>query len=198
LVWNSVDKCVKQINGGAVLSSAITGATNGLTKNGQVVSLGGTLTGNTTFNGTGSNYHLKYNGDYCSAFTARSIPDVAYVTGYTQCMANIVAVKIVCVDAQQAAVNDEYIGILNSGNTNPFVINLINVPMPQTGKKVTIADYFGNAQAYPITVCGQCYGINDYTATEFTGTHFSTINTDYGSVTFVFNGKFWSGTAYTP
>ena len=63
IVWNTTDCCIKVIDGGAVLSSAITGATNGLTKVGQVVKLGGTLTGNTTIadggyafchNGTGS------------------------------------------------------------------------------------------------------------------------------------------------
>ena len=53
LVWNSLDKCVKQINVTDVLSSGITGATNGLTKVGQFVKLGGALTGNTTI-GSGS------------------------------------------------------------------------------------------------------------------------------------------------
>jgi hypothetical protein len=54
LVWNSSDKLIKTVSGGAVLTSALTGATNGLTKVGQNVVLGGTLTGNTTID-IGSN-----------------------------------------------------------------------------------------------------------------------------------------------
>jgi hypothetical protein len=52
LVWNSGDKSIKTVSGGAVLTSAITGATNGLSKTGQNVKLGGTLTGNTTIGGS--------------------------------------------------------------------------------------------------------------------------------------------------
>jgi hypothetical protein len=47
LTWNSTDCTVKAIAGSTVLNSAITGATNGLSKVGQNVVLGGTLTGNT-------------------------------------------------------------------------------------------------------------------------------------------------------
>jgi len=59
LVWNSSDKIVKTISGGAVLNSAITGATNGLTKSGQIVKLGGNLTGNTVINLSGNTLRLQ-------------------------------------------------------------------------------------------------------------------------------------------
>jgi hypothetical protein len=52
LVWNSADKIVKQVSGTAVLTSAITGVTNGLSKSGQCALLGGGLTQNTTISGT--------------------------------------------------------------------------------------------------------------------------------------------------
>ena len=71
------------ISGASTSSGGINTANNGLTKFGDNVVLGGVLTGNTTFDGTGSNYHLKYTGDYSSNYTARSIPDAAWVTGQT-------------------------------------------------------------------------------------------------------------------
>jgi len=94
LVWNSTDKCVKAISGGAVLTSAITGATNGLTKTAQIVRLGGALTQATTITvATGTSLlvtdnrttpiGIQYGGDYSATYTARSIPDAGYVTGRT-------------------------------------------------------------------------------------------------------------------
>jgi hypothetical protein len=60
----------------------LTGATNGLTVSGELVGLGGTLTGNTIFTDnrvtpTG----LEYAGDYGTTFTLRSLVDRAYVDG---------------------------------------------------------------------------------------------------------------------
>lgn len=65
-------------SGGGIISSA-----NGLTDNGTTVCLGGTLTQNTIFTGGASNYHLQYGGNYGASYTARSIPDVGWVTGNT-------------------------------------------------------------------------------------------------------------------
>jgi len=64
---------------GTALSQVITGATNGLTKVGQDVILGGTLTGATFTGGL-----LQYGGDYSNNYIAQSIPDAGYLTGYTQ------------------------------------------------------------------------------------------------------------------
>jgi len=61
LVWNSTDKCIKQIALPTALSCAITGATNGLTKTSQVVCLGGALIGNTGISGA---YTLGFNNTY--------------------------------------------------------------------------------------------------------------------------------------
>lgn len=62
----------------------ISGATNGLTKQGQLVKLGGILTGSTII--TDSRVipvGIQYGGDYCANFTPRSLVDAAYVTGKT-------------------------------------------------------------------------------------------------------------------
>jgi len=69
---------------------SITGATNGLSKDGiHNVKLGGALIENTIISGLDS-YNLNLSGnsinyseDYSSTFTARSLPDVGYVTGIT-------------------------------------------------------------------------------------------------------------------
>lgn len=68
----------------AITDIAVTGATNGLTKVGREIRLGGTLTGSTIItDGRGTPVGLQYGGDYSANYTARSIPDVDYVTGLT-------------------------------------------------------------------------------------------------------------------
>lgn len=57
-------------------------AANGLTKVGQTVKLGGTLTGTTTITkGAGNTAGIEYAADYNSTFTARSLVDKGYVDG---------------------------------------------------------------------------------------------------------------------
>jgi hypothetical protein len=53
---------------------------------------------------------------------------------------------------------------------------------------VSVVDICGNALADPIMVNGYGKNINDGAC--------SAINTDYGSVTFVYNGYFWSAIAF--
>jgi len=63
----------------------VSGATNGISLvcGGTYVALGGTLTGNTTFDGTASKYTLQYGADYSSTFVPRTLVDQGYVTGLT-------------------------------------------------------------------------------------------------------------------
>jgi trimeric autotransporter adhesin len=98
-------------------------ASNGLTKSGDYITLGGNLTGDTTINGTGTFYDLnlaslgtfnvtmnqqgstirdnssgggiKYFTDYSGDFTARSLVDQGYVTGLTNTLATT---KVACSD----------------------------------------------------------------------------------------------------
>ena len=69
-----------------IANTGLTLATNGLTKVGNTVKLGGTLSGTTTITdgrvGTAA-VGIQYGNDYCSNFTARSLVDAAYVTGKT-------------------------------------------------------------------------------------------------------------------
>lgn len=69
-----VDTCVNSQTSG-ITATAITGATNGVCKNGQDVYLGGTLTENTTINGDGGTYSLDLggNGDELSSLCVRAV-----------------------------------------------------------------------------------------------------------------------------
>jgi hypothetical protein len=71
-----VDLVLKSLGG----TSVLTGATNGLTlvKSGTTAILGGVLTGNTVFDGTVSQYTLRYAGDYSASYTDRSLIDKGY------------------------------------------------------------------------------------------------------------------------
>jgi|ERR1035437_3619 hypothetical protein len=56
-------------------------AANGLTKVGQTVKLGGTLTGTTTIcKGAGNTAGIEYGGDYSASFTDRSLIDKGYLS----------------------------------------------------------------------------------------------------------------------
>jgi len=87
----TTETCAVYINADGKLSTGlageggggITGSTNGLTDDGSDVCLGGTLSQNTIFTGGASNYHLQYAADYSASYVARSIPDVAWITGNT-------------------------------------------------------------------------------------------------------------------
>jgi hypothetical protein len=68
-----------------IASTGLTTAINGLTKFGNAVRFGGTITGATTITDSRgvSAVGIQYGGDYCANFTARSLVDAAYVTGKT-------------------------------------------------------------------------------------------------------------------
>jgi len=136
-----------------------------------------------TFNSNAFNYAA----DYSSSFINRSLPDVAFVTGYTKSQSNIVAVREIILSAQGTCSEDEFVGVYNCNLITGFTVNLDNTPV--YGQKVTIADTIGNALTYPICVYGQSYLIN--------GCACAVINTDYGSVSFVFNCRdCWSAVSF--
>ena len=129
----------------AITTVAITGVTNGLTKIGNHDAvLGGTLTGNTIFTGTASNYHLQYAADYGDAFTARSIPDVDYLTGITS------AIEEVSNFALTGATN----GLNNTAN--PRVVELgggLTKDTFVTGSSGTECLSFDNLAGFRATTC---------------------------------------------
>jgi hypothetical protein len=79
----SISSDANTINICSISLGSITGGTNGLSTSGKNITLGGVLTGDTIFDGTVSNFNLKYGGDYSANFTARSLPDINWITGNT-------------------------------------------------------------------------------------------------------------------
>jgi hypothetical protein len=175
-----------------ILDFAITGATNGLNFSNRNIKLGGDLIENTvinlsTFDFNISGDSLQYSADYSAGYNARSIPDVDYVSGYTQSAvtqnSNVIDICIVYANYSATTTND-FIGV--SGNTS-YCIWL--PPIPKTGQRISVSDICVGALTYPICIIGtggRC--IN--------GSSIATINTDYGSITFINNGNSWSAVSF--
>jgi len=109
---------------------------------------------------------------------------VASITGITQSAitynSNTVNVCNVTTTYSANTTND-FIGV--SGAT------LIYLPQsPKPCQRISIADIKGDALGNNITICSEGMAIN--------GNSTATINTDYGSITFINNGYSWSAVAF--
>jgi hypothetical protein len=100
-----------------------------------------------------------------------------------QISSNVVTVCNI-ISQYTATSGSSFIGV--SGTTCVFLMN-----NPNCGQKVSVADICGDALSNPITINGNGKRINDSTCTC------SIINTNYGSITFIYNGYFWSAVAFT-
>ena len=135
-----------------------------------------------TFTDGNNSQGLVYGGNYEGNFVPRSLVTAQYVTGYTQCASNTVSVCNI-VGNYTATTTNDYIGV--NGGTAVCVL----LPTgPKLGQRISVADVCGNALADNITVCGNGICIN--------GDPSALINTDYGSMTFINNGIFWSAVAF--
>jgi hypothetical protein len=88
-----------------------------------------------------------------------------------------VAVTDVATATYTALATDYFLCVLTVG---PVTITL---PTGTLGKVYIVKDCAGNAQAAPIVVQGTAQNVDGGTAT---------INTNYGSLQFIFNGTEWS------
>lgn len=124
----------------------------------------------------------------CTAPPFGSTSDAVLVwnSGDTQIkQISLSAVNVCNVNSQYTVTTaNNFIGV--SGTTCIFLMN-----NPSCGQKVSIADICGDALSNPITINGNGKRINDSTCTC------SIINTNYGSITFIYNGYFWSAVAFT-
>ena len=142
--------------------------------------------GSTVFTDNINSVGLEYNADYCSgaASNPRWIPDNAYVTGFTTSASNVVNVCNVTTTYTATTEND-FIGVSGAS-----IIYL--PPTPKACQRISVADICGNALSSSIIICG-CWDVNGQ---NINGDSFSTINTDYGSMTFINNGVSWSAIAF--
>jgi len=123
---------------------------------------------------------LVYASNYCANYTNRTLVDKEYVDTKVSGSSNIVNVNITGAPYTTQA-NDDFVGV--SGSSCIYLINA-----PKIGQRVAVVDVCGNAFNAPITIDGNGNAINDGSD--------SMINTNYGSITVVFNGYRWSVTAF--
>jgi len=127
-----------------------------------------------------NNNALNYGDDYSLCYTNRSLVDKEYVTKTISGTSNILNTKIVG-SPYTTERFDDVIGV--SGTSDIYLY-----PTPLLGQRITVVDVCGNALLDNITIDGNGYNINN------NGT--SLINTDFGAITYVFNGLFWSAISF--
>lgn len=129
----------------------------------------------------------KYDCDYSACFTYLSIPHLGYVTGYTSSLSNKVAVySVTGLSTYSATTSNDYIGVsgITSGEKSIYLPS-----NPAIGQRVIVADVCGNALTDNIVI----YSTGVFPFVNNDGS--VRINTDYGSMTFIFNGCRWSPVA---
>jgi len=171
---------------GSISGGTINDGGNGLTKVGDTLILGGTITGNTTlllnngvnliFSGDSSNlnrysYKQEYTSDFSSTYNARSIPDVAFVTGNTGNVKNN-KYDFLVVTGNTSISADTYVVLVNNSTSNEITLTLTNTPF--NGQAYKIKDITGNASNYNIIITTSGANID--------GESTAVINTNYGAI----------------
>ena len=127
---------------------------------------------------------LAYCANYCTnaKTNPRWIPDNAYVTGLTTSASNVVNVCNVFTTGYTATQGNDFIGV--SGASCIYL-----PPTPKPCQRITVADICGCAVLNSIQINGNGNCIN--------GDSIATINTDYGSMTFINNNiSGWTAVAF--
>lgn len=119
---------------------------------------------------------LAYASDYSSCFVNRSLVDKQYVDYMVTGHSNIITVNNVG-SVYTTLSTDEFIGV--SGTTCIYLYST-----PACGQKIIVADICGNASSDPITIDGNGKKINN--------SLYSGIKTNYGSISYLYNGYCWS------
>lgn len=125
----------------------------------------------TTVGGSG----MTYVDDYSSGFTKHSIVDVNYVTGLTS---NVKLNKLIInsISGNTTLTSDNHVVLVDTSLSGITVTLMAN---PQDGQVYHIKDMSGNALANNIIINGN--------GNEIDGSSTVTINTDYGSLYFVYS-----------
>lgn len=126
---------------------------------------------------------VEYDSDYSASFVNESLVTKRYVNSRISGSSNIT--NVCNVNTQYTATTtSSFIGV--SGASCIYLMN-----NPSCGQRVSVADICGGALVNPITINGNSKRINDSSCCT------SLINTNYGSITFIYNGYFWSAVAFT-
>jgi hypothetical protein len=121
---------------------------------------------------------IEYATDYSTTYGECSLITKKYVDN------NSNVINVCHINSGYTTVRTDELVAISGLSTNE--ISLYATPV--LGQRLSITDVCGNAFVDPIIVNGNGNNINDSVC--------SIINTDYGSVTYVYNGLFWSATAF--
>jgi len=124
---------------------------------------------------------MTYAACYHPSYSSRSLVDKEFVQNCVAEMSNIIHVTNTGVAGYTATLADDFIGV--SGSTCVCLY-----PTPIQGQKVIVSDICGNALNTQIFINGNGKKINDGLI--------STISTNYGAVTYIYNGYCWSTIAF--
>jgi hypothetical protein len=141
--------------------------------------------GSAIFNSPSNGWACYSSAAQPAAFTANAIPNVGYVSGYTQSAvtqnSNVLTTYEVSTTSYTATTSSDFIGA--SGGTTIYLPDA-----PKQGQRIVVADIGGDALSSSIVICSNTL--------QIVGGQSATINTDYGSITFIHNGTFWSTAAF--
>lgn len=174
-----------------ILNAALTGATNGLNFLDRCVKLGGDLIENTiinlnVFDFKFSGDSVQYDADYSGSYVPRSLVDKEYVDNQVTGSSNTIGICNV-LGSYTGTTTDDFIGV--SGGTAVCITLPAN---PKFGQRISVSDVCGNALADNITIlCNSAAP-----SRSINGAASALINTEYGSITFINNGSFWSAVAF--
>jgi len=168
----------------------ITGATQGLTKSGSDVKLGGTISEGITLTLTGASQFtitdsrssicgIQYGDDYSTGFTNNSLVSKLYVD--TAVNNNINSNNIYPIDTSGGtytlSTGSSFVQLISGGS------NVTLPSTPLTGQAFKLKDYSGTALSNNITIISNTRDID--------GSDCAIINTDYGALEIVYNGTTW-------
>jgi hypothetical protein len=132
-----------------------------------------------------------YNGNYRSNFTSYSLVD----KGYVDSRGNKICV---CYPpTYDYEITDSVVGMIavsGISTSECVLLPATSVPGIESGHRIIITDVCGNALSVPIIIDGNGKGINGICIDD--DTRCAMINTNNGSITFVYNGNFWSAVAF--
>jgi len=164
-------------------AGTITGATNGLNLSNGIVKIGGDIIENTILHDT-IGVGLQYSDSYGDTFLIHSLVDKEYV----DMKSNRATIANTSGNSYFVLPSDYAIG----ARSNPSGCTVYLPSTPAIGHTVVVYDRDGVAgttvNTY-ININGNGKLILDWNA--------ATINSDYGSITFLYNGTFWSVIAFT-
>lgn len=159
-----------------------------------ILTKGGNINLNSSASSGGGNVYITapsgatYSACYHNNYTNRTVVDKEYVDNKLNSINVRYSFPQSSPDTFNLVPSDNFIGVTGYSAGHCLTIYLVDPPI--VGQNITITDVQGQGLDYPITINAQSKTINGFVDNS------SIINTDYGSISFMYNGYFWSATAF--